>query len=527
MSKHYFVGSGIASLAGAAFLIRDAAVRGQDIVIFEAAPGFGGALAADGSAASGYRMYGNRIFAGQYACTFDLMGSIPSVSNPHISVNEESALASGGRQLAHVRLLDSGRHGAVDRSNALAEHYREGLVQLLAASEGELLGKRISDCFDEHFFDTAFWLEWSTTFALRRWHSAVEWRRYLRRQAGQLAGPAGPSDISRTLYSPYECLAMPLQRWLAGQGVEFRFRTAVADMALAQAGEGWQVEALHLVQDGQPVWLPVAADDRVFATLGAMATGATFGSMIEPAPLAPTPPAEADGWALWRALAARRPDLGRPQAFSGDVDASQWTSFTVTTDDPAFAASLARLRGESGEQTQIIRLNRSGWLLTLALYDQPFFMEQPDVATVWWGYGLAHDRPGDFIRKPLRECHGTEILEEVLYQLQCPQREREAIMASSNCIPCTLPYVTSPFLVRAQGDRPLPVPAGSRNLGLLGQYVELADEVTWTVEYSVRSAQKAVYALLGVERPLPSVREVDESPEAILARLVEAALWTP
>ncbi len=134
------------------------------------------------------------------------MGSIPSVSNPHISVNEESALASGGRQLAHVRLLDSGRHGAVDRSTALAEHYREGLVQLLAASEGQLLGKRISDCFDESFFETAFWLEWSTTFALRRWHSAVEWRRYLRRQAGQLAGPAGPSDIKSHALQP---LRMP------------------------------------------------------------------------------------------------------------------------------------------------------------------------------------------------------------------------------------------------------------------------------------------------------------------------------
>ncbi len=108
---------------------------------------------------------------------------------------------------------------------------------------------------------------------------------------------------------------MPLQRWLVGQGVEFRFRTAVADMALGEAGDGWQVEALHLVQDGQPARLPLAADDRVFATLGAMATGATFGSMVEPAPLQSTPPADADGWALWRALAARRSDLGRPQAF--------------------------------------------------------------------------------------------------------------------------------------------------------------------------------------------------------------------
>jgi len=45
MSKYYFVGSGIASLAGAAYLIRDGKVDGSDIAIFEESRMFGGSVA--------------------------------------------------------------------------------------------------------------------------------------------------------------------------------------------------------------------------------------------------------------------------------------------------------------------------------------------------------------------------------------------------------------------------------------------------------------------------------------------------
>jgi oleate hydratase len=56
VAKYYFVGSGIASLAGAAFLIRDCGVDGRDIVVLEEQLDFGGALDAHGSAETGYFM---------------------------------------------------------------------------------------------------------------------------------------------------------------------------------------------------------------------------------------------------------------------------------------------------------------------------------------------------------------------------------------------------------------------------------------------------------------------------------------
>jgi oleate hydratase len=67
-----------------------------------------------------------------------------------------------------------------------------------------------------------------------------------------------------------------------------------------------------------------------------------------------------------------------------------------------------------------------------------------------------------------------------------------------------MPYITSQFLVRKAGDRPKVVPAGSTNLAFLGQFCELPDDVVFTVEYSIRSAQTAVYSLLKLDRqPIP------------------------
>jgi oleate hydratase len=68
-----------------------------------------------------------------------------------------------------------------------------------------------------------------------------------------------------------------------------------------------------------------------------------------------------------------------------------------------------------------------------------------------------------------------------------------------------MPYITSMFMPRLRSDRPLPVPSGSKNLAFISQFVEIPDDVVFTVEYSVRAAQMAVYELLGIDRAIPPV----------------------
>ncbi len=53
---------------------------------------------------------------------------------------------------------------------------------------------------------------------------------------------------------------------------------------------------------------------------------------------------------------------------------------------------------------------------------------------------------------------------------------------------------------RVKGDRPAVRPTGTTNIAFIGQYCEIPDDVVFTVEYSVRSAQTAVYSLLGLDK---------------------------
>ena len=76
------------------------------------------------------------------------------------------------------------------------------------------------------------------------------------------------------------------------------------------------------------------------------------------------------------------------------------------------------------------------------------------------------------MRKRMDQCTGAEIVEETLRHLRF-DRHLAAIMASSICVPCNMPYVNNIWLPRIRSDRPPAVPEGATNLGLIGQYVEV------------------------------------------------------
>ena len=63
-------------------------------------------------------------------------------------------------------------------------------------------------------------------------------------------------------------------------------------------------------------------------------------------------------------------------------------------------------------------------------------------------------------------------------------------------------------------------PDGSKNLAFVGQYCELPEDVVFTVEYSIRSAQMAVYSLLGLEREPPPVYKGQFNPRVLLEAFV-------
>jgi len=82
-----------------------------------------------------------------------------------------------------------------------------------------------------------------------------------------------------------------------------------------------------------------------------------------------------------------------------------------------------------------------------------------------------------------------------------------------------MPYVNNIWLTRTRTDRPRPVPEGSTNLGLIGQYVEVSRDVAFTIEYSARTAWEAIQLLLKRGPAPPSVYQAQWDPKALFAAL--------
>jgi oleate hydratase len=156
--------------------------------------------------------------------------------------------------------------------------------------------------------------------------------------------------------------------------------------------------------------------------------------------------------------------------------------------------------------------------MSIVLAHQPHFLNQPAGVQVFWGYSLLPDRVGNFVPKPMAECNGAEILQELCGHLRFDSETVE----SANCIPCRMPYITSMFMPRSRADRPLPVPPGTRNFAFISQFVEIPNDTVFTVEYSVRAAQTAVYDLLGIDREIPPVTAHDKSLQAEFEAVIKA-----
>ncbi len=517
-SKAWLIGGGIGSLAAAAFMIRDGNVPGGNISILESASILGGALDGDGDPVRGYSMRGGRMLTtDNYECTWDLYKSIPSLQHPGKSVLDETLEFNQlHKSNSRARLVDCRRAKVPVTSMGFSMRDRLELLTLSRTSEEALAASRITDWLSPSFFGTPFWYMWSTTFAFQPWHSAIEFKRYLQRFLLEFSRIETLAGVKRTVYNQYDSLVLPLQAWLAHQGVHFLTGRTVTDMDHTQQDGRFTVTALHCSVSGIADTIAVNEGDLVFFQNGSMTDASSLGSMTTaPAQLTK---ADSGGWTLWEKLAAGRSDFGNPAAFNSLIAQSVWESFTVTLQNPAFFDQMTSFSGNEPGTGGLVTFQDSNWLLSIVLAFQPHFVNQPAGVHVFWGYALFPDRVGDFVPKPMAACNGAEILQELCGHLRFDLET----FARANCIPCRMPYITSMFMPRLPGDRPLPVPAASKNLAFISQFVEIPEDVVFTVEYSVRAAQMAVYELLNIEREVPPVTPHAQSPHAQFEALIKA-----
>jgi oleate hydratase len=499
--KTYLVGCGIASLAAAAFMIRDGDILGRDISIFEELDRVGGSLDGAGTPETGYVLRGGRMLESKYLCTFGLFDSIPALDGSKSVTQEIAAWNEMMKTSSKSRLIRNGQRQTAPKFG-LSERHILTLERLALAPESLLHRTSIAEQFDPAFFKTDFWFMWCTTFAFQPWHSAVEFKRYLGRFAHMVEGFGRLNGIMRTVYNQYDSMVRPLYKWLEERGVNFVLNTEVTDVKFCEQDGETTATSVVCQRDGKAHEIGLASGDYVLITLGSMTEASSLGTM-DTAPVLRDKGAGA-AWSLWETIAIGRPEFGRPSVFVDHIEESKWMSFTTTLHDQTLLREIRDITGNVPGEGGLITFPESSWLVSIVIPSQPHFIGQPEGVSVLWGYGLSVDRLGDFVAKPMSACSGRDIMTEVLGHLHI-SGQGAGILESSICLPCMMPFITSQFLKRERGDRPPVIPRGAKNFAFMGQFVELPEDTVFTVEYSIRSAQTAVSGLLGLARQPPAV----------------------
>ena len=508
----YLVGSGLASLAAACFLVRDAQMPGKNIHILEAMDIAGGACDGINDPTRGYVMRGGREMENHFECLWDLFRSIPSLETEGASVLDEYYwLNKHDPNYSLCRATENrGQDAHTDGKFGLSQKGCMEIMKLFFTKDEDLYDKKIEDFFDDEVFNSNFWLYWRTMFAFENWHSALEMKLYIQRFIHHIGGLPDFSALKFTKYNQYESLILPLVKYLEAAGVTFQYNTEVTNVLFEINGGKKVATAIECKVNGQQETIPLTENDLVFVTNGSCTEGTIYGDHHH-APVGDAEVRTSGCWSLWKNIAKQDEAFGHPEKFCSDISRSNWESATVTTSDEkiiSYIKNICKRDPRTGRVVTggIVSCKDSSWLLSWTINRQGQFKEQKKEEVCVWVYSLFTDVPGDYVKKPMKECTGKEITAEWLYHLGVPEAEIEELAENhTNCTPTMMPYITAFFMPRRKGDRPDVIPDGCVNAAFLGQFAETPRDTIFTTEYSVRTAMEAVYGLCAVDRGVPEV----------------------
>ena len=435
----YIIGTGLAALTAACYLVRDAQLPGSHIHVFEKDAVPGGACDGANIPGVGYVMRGGREMDNHFEVMWDMFRSIPSIETEGVSVldeyywlNKEDPNFSLCRS-TKARGVDAGTNGKFNLSDKASME----IMQLFFTPNEELYGKKISDYFDDEVFNSNFWMYWRTMFAFENWHSALEMKLYIRRYIHHIGGLPDFSALRFTRYNQYESMILPMIKYLEGFGVQFHYNAKVENVDFkigggmgpvrSHTGTGQdtilkkQAESGVFVRnpyssptkkmatridlteaDGTARSIDLGENDLVFITNGGCVENSTMGSQTEAAAWAPEIK-PGGGWDMWRRIAKQDPSFGHPDVFCGDPEHSKWMSATVTTLDmeiPPYIQKICKRDPFTGHVVTggIVTVEDSNWLMSWTLNRQQQFRDQPKDQLCVWVYGLFPDKPGNYVK---------------------------------------------------------------------------------------------------------------------------------
>ena len=368
---------------------------------------------------------------------------------------------------------------------------------------------------DPHFFETNFWFMWETTFAFRTRSSAQELRRYMHQMIYEFTQIEHLVGVNRTRYNQYESIMLPLIEYLKEQGCKIILNRRVTDWEFKETPMQDEITVTGLKMTNtltqEEEHVVVDEDTAVIFTNGSITDSATLGDYETPAVENMDYGAASS---LWKKASERFYNLGNPDKFFADRDASEWVSFTLTTKNHLLLNEITRITTQEPgnalnsfiSTTPITPLGQKDVNMSIVVHHQPHFTSQKSNETVIWGYFLYPRRRGEFVDKQYIKMNGKEMLEELIGQLSkvdpgpvnIREKETEIFDSVINNIPVYMPYASALFNNRAKSDRPKVIPKHSTNLAFTGEFVEQPYQMIFTEQSAVRSGEIAAFHFAGI-----------------------------
>ncbi len=513
----YIIGTGLAGLAAAFYLVRDGQMKGERIHVLEKLELAGGSCDGYRDVTKGFFMRGGREMDNHFECMWDMFRDVPSIENPGVSVLDEYYwLNKHDPNYSLCRAsVNRGEDAHTDRKFNLDRDSAMALSKLFITPEKQLEGKKISEVLPDSFWETNFWLYWQTMFAFQRWSSALEMKRYLCRYVHHIDGLPDFSALRFTKYNQYESMILPLVKYLEAHDVKIEFGVDVKNVIIEAEGEKRIARQIQFVKEGKEQSIDLLEDDLVFITNGCCTDTSCYGDQNHAPDLGHIKNGAGESWDMWKNIArqAVHGEYGNPDAFCSDFEATNWMSATVATSNEEIIQHIIRICKRDPREGKVttggivtVKDSTDNWYLSWTINRQPQFRAQDKNTVLIWLYSLSTDKEGNYVKKPMRECTGEEVCQEWLYHIGIPEEEIKTLAQEAcNTTTCFMPYINAFFQPRKKEDRPLVVPEGAVNFAFLGQFAETPRDTIFTTEYSIRTGMEAVYTLLKVDRGVPEV----------------------
>ena len=513
----YIIGTGLAGLTAAFYLVRDGQMPGNHIHLLEKLELAGGSCDGYKDVHKGFYMRGGREMDNHFEIMWDVFRDVPSIETPNVSVLDEYYwLNKHDPNYSLCRAtVNKGEDAHTDKLFKLDKDSAMALSQLFITPEANLEDKKISDVLPESFWETNFWLYWQTMFAFQKWSSALEMKRYLCRYVHHIDGLPDFSALRFTKYNQYESMILPLIEYLKKHDVDVQFGMDVKNVVIEDVDGKKTAKELIYVKDNKEQSIPLTADDLVFITNGCCTDTSCYGDQTHAPDLSHIVNGQGESWDLWKNIAkqAKHDEYGHPDVFCSDTEATNWMSATVETSNEDIIQhimNICKRDPRTGKVTTggivTVKDSVNNWFLSWTINRQPQFKSQNKDTILVWLYALHTDTEGNYIKKAMRDCTGEEICQEWLYHIGMDESKiKDYSENACNTTTCFMPYINAFFQPRKNVDRPKVVPEGAVNFAFIGQFAETPRDTIFTTEYSMRTGMESVYTLLNVDRGVPEV----------------------